>query len=290
MTDDTDFSELAAHFPEAVLALIGVAPTVRCRGEALEIKGSGRFDTVISATDESDPAATRYYFEMQDRHQKDLLLRLLMKIAIHVVQVGNDRPIEAVVLYTDERFMRSVAAPLIRGEHEPTAFLRVTSIVLDRRSHEPLERAGWKAWVALPLVGTEDEVLANARRWFDALERAPEPTPEEHSIALELFLRLLAGRLPNVDMYALLGREEVLVRDTATGRAILAVGEARGAAKGEAKGLRLAILDVLAVRGFAVPDAVLTRLETETDVDRLQAIRKAAREVGPDLEGLFPNP
>jgi hypothetical protein len=283
MADDTDFSELAAHFPEAVLALIGVAPSVRYRAEALEIKGSGRFDTVLTATDESNPLATRYYFELQDRHQKDLLLRLLMKIAIHVVQVGNHRPVEAVVLYTEERFMRSAAPPIIRGEGEPTAFLRVTSVVLDRLSPELLERAGWKAWVALPLVGTRDAILANARRWFDALERASEPTPDEHSNALELFLRLLAGRLPEFDMYALLQREEVVVKDTATGRAIMAVGEA----KGEAKGLRLAILDVLSVRGLSVPEDARARLEAETDLERLQAIRRAARTVGPDLAGLF---
>jgi hypothetical protein len=70
------------------------------------------------------------------------------------------------------------------------------------------------------------------------------------------------------------------VKDTATGRAIMAAGEA--------KGLRLAILDVLMVRGFTVPDEVQSRLEAERDLDRLQAIRRAARTVGPDLDGLFP--
>ncbi len=59
------------------------------------MKGSGRFDSVVTALDETRPGATRFYLELQDRHQSDLLLRLHMKILIRVVHrldVPADHP------------------------------------------------------------------------------------------------------------------------------------------------------------------------------------------------------
>ncbi len=135
-------------------------------------------------------------------------------------------------------------------------------------------------------------MVEGAPRWFRQLAQAPELTADDRADALDLFLKLLSGRLDGVNIHALLRGEEVVVENTATGRALVAVGEARGEprgeARGEAKGVRLAILDILDLRSIAVPPAVRARLEAETDLARLLAIHREARTVGPDLTGLFP--
>ncbi len=75
------------------------------------------------------------------------------------------------------------------------------------------------------------------------------------------------------------------MRDTATGRALLAEGRAEGRAEER----RRTILLVLELRLGTVPAWVAQRLQTESKLDRLEALLLGARGVGAvtELEALF---
>lgn len=155
------------------------------------------------------------------------------------------------------------------------------------RQLDPAKLAGrgWAARLVMPLVGEDDAVVVRgAKRWLTELEAALVNAPERQVAARELFVKLLADRLPDANVYALSQGLEDVVEHTATGRALIEKGEARG----QAKGLRAAIVDVLEARGLTVPPAVRERLDRETDLARLAAIHRAAVTVGPDLAGLLP--
>lgn len=79
--------------------------------------------------------------------------------------------------------------------------------------------------------------------------------------------------------------KEEVIRDTATGQAILAEGRKEGLQEG----LRRGILDILDARGLSLTVELRARLDAETDADRLARIHRAALRVGPDLAGLFPD-
>lgn len=73
------------------------------------------------------------------------------------------------------------------------------------------------------------------------------------------------------------------MEETATGQALLAKGEARGKALGEATGrlteCRRAILLVVTSRFGAAPDWLAERLEAESDLARLEDLLRAAAKV-----------
>lgn len=87
MADDFGFYDLAVRFPRAILALLGLDPSLAYRGEAKEVKAAGRFDAVLSPEPvvlrPANGDAPRIDLEFQGRHDPDLEARLLMKIAIH---------------------------------------------------------------------------------------------------------------------------------------------------------------------------------------------------------------
>lgn len=152
-----------------------------------------------------------------------------------------------------------------------------------------LLEAGGPALVALPLVGPEERVRANARGWLQAV-RAQATDEQTRQHATDLFTRFLAWRLDTMDVKDLLATgEEDVMKETATGRALLAEGRAEGEARGETRGRRRMILLVLETRLGAVPSWVSERLEKEHDLGRLEQLMKAAMHVESeaDLGGLF---
>lgn len=131
---------------------------------------------------------------------------------------------------------------------------------------EALFAAGGRALLALPLVGSEERVRQEARDW---LERACEQAPDRQGVedARDLFLKLLAWRLGTIFVEELKGLEGVM-EETATGQALLRRGQAREC--------RRAIALVVASRFGAVPEWLPERLEAEADLERLEALLKAA--------------
>lgn len=298
MADDHELYELAKRFPEAVLTLLGVQTQARYRGEALEVKAaSGRFDAVLTPEEPvpclllvpvdraASPRAPRIFVEFQNRRDADAELRWALKVIMLVAQTPRAErgPVRLFAVYGEESFLEAARGGADLGDGDE----RLLSFVPRRlllRDIDParLEAAGWAGRLVLPLVGDEADVERNAGRWARELTEASLAS-EERERALDLFVRFLYGRLGEASMKSLLEREGPSLRDTlkdtATGRALIA--------EGEVVGLRRAVLDLLEARGVAVPDEVLARLEEIQDSVRLRQVHRAALTVSPDLRGLF---
>lgn len=308
MADDHELYELAKRFPAAVLALLGLPTDVPYRGEALEVKAtSGRFDAVL--TPEQPPAlvlspvdraaaprAPRIFVEFQNRHDGEAELRWALKLVALVSHTPPEErgPVRFVAVYGQQRFLDAARGGADLGDDdEQVLAFTPRRLLLSDVDPARLEAAGWVGRIVLPLVGTEVDVQRNAGRWARDLQDDGARTTEERDKAIDLFLRFLSGRLGDVNMDAVLRSEGIVVEDTATGRALIAHGEARGEARGrvlgEVIGLRRAILDVLEARGIAVRAEVTTRLDGESDIPRLEEILRAAVRVDVTLEGLFPS-
>lgn len=297
MADDPELYELAVKFPEAALALVGIHPTVRYRGEAIEVKAtSGRFDAVLTPDEppelegvllepvDPDAQAPRVFLEFQNRHDRDCELRWACKLIILRSQTPRDRRgrVRFFALYGDQSLLDAACGGADMGDDEDEV-LRFSPTRLLFSDIDPalLEAAGWAARVALPLVGTIEEVQRNAARWHRELTADTSREPEDRVKAADLFVRFLSGRLGDRDVYALLRSEEDVVafEDTATGRGLIA--------RTQVKEARAAILDVLDARGVEISEEFKARLAKETDLDKLRRMHRAAVGIGPDLEGLF---
>lgn len=283
MAYDEDVHELATRFPIGVLSLVGVRPRGSYRVEAVEVKARRRLDLVFTPEDPRDP---RVYLEWQGWRDPELERRMLEELVIHCVRTGTFAPVVAAIVYTAPE-TRAAALPADIG-HPGGDVVRFTPVrvVLPEIAPEALLAAGGAALVALPLVGPEERVRADAHAWFQTV-RSQAPTASERASATDLFVRLLSWRLGTMDVKQLLTGEEDAMKETATGRALLAEGRAEGHAKGFTEGRekgraeerRRTVLLVLELRLGAVPGWVGPRLEQEHDLERLEALLEGARQV-----------
>jgi len=212
-------------------------------------------------------------------------------VVVHAAQTESYSPVVAVVVYTAPD-CRAAALPadVTHAANDVVRF-SPSRVVLTELDPATLLAAGGSALVALPLVGSEEQVKSGARSWLREVKQ--QASGHDRARVTDLFLRLLSWRLDIMDLSEFLDDPEESVENTATGKALLAKGEARGEARGEAKGRaaegRRAIALVLTTRLAALPSWVVPRLEQEHDLERLEAILVAATRVSveSDLEGLF---
>jgi hypothetical protein len=289
MSNDIDIHELAKLCPEALLALIGVRHRGPYKVESVEVKATQRrLDLLFTPEDPQDP---RIYMEWSARSDSTVERRLLEEIVVHALQTGAYSPVLAVVVYTKPEWRAAaLAADVFHGAGDVVRFSPVR-VVLTELEPDELLAAGGTALIALPLVGSPEQVKSGAREWLREVKR--QVPDEERPRAVDLFVRLLAWRLDIMDLQAFLDPEES-VENTATGQALLAKGEAKGEARGEARGRaierRRAILLVLELRLGTVPARIGERLEKIDDLDLLDAVLERAKgvTVGSNLEDLLP--
>lgn len=292
MAYDDDVHELATRFPEGVLALLGLRPRGKYRVEALEVKARRRPDLVFTPERPDEP---RVYVEWQAYVDPAIERRLLEEVVIHCVQTDTFAPVVAAIVYTAPQHRAAALSADIGGSTGDVVCFTPLRVVLPELRPDDLLAVGGQALIALPLVGAEDRVKTDARAWLREV-RSGAATDAERARATDLFVRLMAWRLSTMDLKHVLGEEDV-VRETATGRALLAEGEARGEATGEARGeargraaeRRRTVLLALELRLGTVPPWVAPRLEEEQNLDHLDALIEAARRIESEAEltGLF---
>jgi hypothetical protein len=152
-----------------------------------------------------------------------------------------------------------------------------------------LAKAGKRALLVLPLLGTEAQVQASAQDWLRRLRAATERRAERARVE-DLFARLVAWRLGTIDVLSEL--EEVMdITETATGRALIARGVAKGRAEGVAEGVakgvargraeecRRAIAVVVGARLGRVPAWLPASLEAVTRLTELERVLRGAANV-----------
>ena len=221
---DEDFHHLATDFPEALLALLSGPLGMPYRGSSPELKASTRrVDAVLEPEGHDGPS---YVVELYAYHHDDALRNLLEKLVGYCRQTGRWGQVEAALIFTRASF----AEGLLPVDVELSTTLRFAPMCLVLPDVSPealLEAAGSQAWVALvalPLIGSEAQVIEYSRSWLDQL-RAVAP-PGQRPEAVELFLRLLAARLSGkLDVRNLLGED--VMEDTLTGKGLIATGERR---------------------------------------------------------------
>jgi hypothetical protein len=230
---DEDFHALLTTFPEALLALVRLELRGPYRGEAIEVKAqSGRFDGVLVPTVDGDPVI---YIEWQARYDAEAERRFALRVLIHCIQTGHFGPVVAVIIYTSAELARAPAPPRVEGPAGVVLDFAPMRVVLPELAAEELLSRGGPALLALPLVGDEAKVRAESRAWLREVRRTFDGPARRR--ALDIFFRFLAWRLSTLEATALLGEEELVdIDDTATGRAMIARGEAKGRAKGRVEG------------------------------------------------------
>lgn len=277
MANDIDMHELATRSPVSVLRLIGLRPRGEYRVASLPVKATSRtVDLLFSPLDRRDP---RVYLEWQAKGDPTVEWRLLEEVVVDCSQRKSFSNVVAVVVYTKRAILKAARSADI--VHRGRDVLRFTPIRVVLSELDPaVLMADRNLRVALPLVGPVKQVKAEAPTWLMAVRRAAR-SEVKRSRDTDLFVRFLSTRLDKMDMLKFLKGAEDLVKDTATGRALLK--------EGRAVGFRRSIELVLTTRLGALPAKVRTRLEREDDLDRLEAIlaKAACVETKADLAELF---
>jgi hypothetical protein len=282
MARDPEFYELAEKLPGACMALLGLPGSIRYRGEAVDIKRSSRRVDVILRPVSARSAAPIYVVELWRSADPDGDRTLLRKALDVAEQRGVDRSrVRAVAVYVTRREARGVLPADVGEPGDPTIRFTPRRIVL--RDIEPGEllRRGGVALAALPLVGSDDEVLAKAADWRRGLRDTATLGVRERTQALGVFLTLLADRFKGTDLSEILGKEgHMPLEKTATGRAMIKRGEARGEARGKAIGKAAGAIEALqgafeaSVRDRfrRFPRAISSKLKAIDDRQRLTAL------------------
>lgn len=266
MSFDEDFYELATRFPRAALALAGIVSDCEYRTEAVEVERTRRIDVLFQPAEPG--AGPTVYLEFQARHDPEIERNLLEKVVLHSVKERSFEDVLAVILYTEGRLRRSALPADIGPSAAPVVRFEPLRVVLDECSPALLEAEGPIGWIVLPLVGRAEEVAARAGEWHERLQHAPELADEQRRSAVELFVRLLADRLGNMDVSELLARGERAMEDTVTGQRLIE----RGIERGIERERRESVIRVLGARFGAVPAEVVARLGELRDLEALERL------------------
>jgi hypothetical protein len=172
MARDHEFYELAEKLPAACLALLGRPSSTPYRGESVEIKRSSRRIDLLLRPVSARSTAPIYVVELWRSLDEDGERTLLRKTLDVAEQRGMDRSrVRAVAVYVSRRERRGVLAADVGVRGDWAIRFKPRRLVLRELSPDLLLRRGGAALAALPLVGTDAEVLAKAASWRRRVRR-----------------------------------------------------------------------------------------------------------------------